>query len=155
MSNDLEIYGIPKGYKDKPHLIKDKECLICYRKFPTLKKKTYNRNGCCRYCSSLILNWKRRTGVYKQCEVCDKLIWYTKGKKPRTCGKRCANILTFIESDKRKNRKTTGRKKYYGVNWLHQRRMARKRDNYKCAKCGIHEDSYGQELSVHHIEPFV
>jgi len=48
-----------------------------------------------------------------------------------------------------------GKKTYYGENWLSQRRKVRKRDNYTCQKCGITEDEYGQELSVHHIIPFV
>jgi predicted HNH restriction endonuclease len=46
-------------------------------------------------------------------------------------------------------------KKYYGENWRKQRREARKRDNYKCVMCGITEEEYGMELSVHHIIPFV
>ena len=46
-------------------------------------------------------------------------------------------------------------KKYYGPNWRAQRRKARKRDNYTCQVCGITEEEYGQELSVHHITPFV
>lgn len=48
-----------------------------------------------------------------------------------------------------------GKKTYYGENWLSQRRKVRKRDNYTCQKCGITEEDYGQELSVHHITPFV
>lgn len=48
-----------------------------------------------------------------------------------------------------------GKEKYYGENWQYQRRKVRKRDNYTCQKCGITEDEYGQELSVHHIMPFV
>ena len=47
------------------------------------------------------------------------------------------------------------RKKYYGENWLNQRRLARERDGYCCQLCEISEDEYGQELSVHHITPFV
>lgn len=47
------------------------------------------------------------------------------------------------------------RKKYYGPDWLTQRRASRKRDDYTCQECGIKEDAYGQELSVHHIKPFV
>lgn len=48
-----------------------------------------------------------------------------------------------------------GKITYYGQNWLLQRRAARKRDNFTCQKCGITELQYGQELSVHHIIPFV
>ncbi|WP_081625671.1 HNH endonuclease [Bacillus sp. 123MFChir2] len=48
-----------------------------------------------------------------------------------------------------------GNRKYYGPNWLNQRREARERDNYMCQRCGITEEEYGQEMSVHHIKPFV
>lgn len=47
-----------------------------------------------------------------------------------------------------------GKITYYGPDWLRQRREARKRDEYACKRCGIHEKEYGQELSVHHIIPF-
>lgn len=43
---------------------------------------------------------------------------------------------------------------YYGPNWINQRRKARKRDNYTCQDCGITEEGYGRELSVHHKIPF-
>jgi 5-methylcytosine-specific restriction endonuclease McrA len=43
---------------------------------------------------------------------------------------------------------------YYGPNWLHQRRLARKRDQFTCQDCGSTEKDYGKELSVHHIIPF-
>lgn len=43
---------------------------------------------------------------------------------------------------------------YYGPNWLSQRKKARERDNFTCQDCGITEEQYGRELSVHHIVPF-
>lgn len=43
---------------------------------------------------------------------------------------------------------------YYGADWKKQRRKARERDHYTCQDCGITEDEYGRELSVHHIIPF-
>ncbi|MBM4762264.1 hypothetical protein GNT69_08125 [Bacillus sp. B15-48] len=43
---------------------------------------------------------------------------------------------------------------YYGPNWLSQRKKARERDSYKCQDCGITEEQYGHELSVHHIVHF-
>lgn len=49
---------------------------------------------------------------------------------------------------------TGGSVKYYGENWHAQRRKARERDGYICQDCGITEDDYGQELSVHHIKLF-
>jgi 5-methylcytosine-specific restriction endonuclease McrA/endogenous inhibitor of DNA gyrase (YacG/DUF329 family) len=48
-----------------------------------------------------------------------------------------------------------GKKTYYGQNWFEQRRRCRDRDDYTCQDCGITENEYGQELSVHHIRPFI
>ena len=44
--------------------------------------------------------------------------------------------------------------KYYGPDWRTQRRRARQRDEHECQECGIHRDSLGRELDVHHIMPF-
>jgi 5-methylcytosine-specific restriction endonuclease McrA len=47
--------------------------------------------------------------------------------------------------------------KNYGPNWRHQRRYARRRDQYRCQICGITEPEYlvehGRQLDVHHITP--
>lgn len=43
---------------------------------------------------------------------------------------------------------------YYGPNWRHQRRKARERDGYVCKDCGISEEDYGIELSIHHKKLF-
>lgn len=43
---------------------------------------------------------------------------------------------------------------YYGSNWLDQARKARKRDNYTCQRCGLHESNLSRKLDVHHIVPF-
>lgn len=46
------------------------------------------------------------------------------------------------------------KKRYYGPNWLIQKEIARKRDNFTCQKCGITEYEINQHLDVHHIQPF-
>lgn len=43
---------------------------------------------------------------------------------------------------------------YYGENWLSQRRLALKRDNYTCQKCGKTKEDLGKNPDVHHIKPF-
>src|SRR4030067_1047660 len=47
-----------------------------------------------------------------------------------------------------------GYEPYYGPNWNIQRNKARQRDNYLCQDCGVSEPVIGQELDVHHINPF-
>lgn len=50
-----------------------------------------------------------------------------------------------------------GREGYYGPNWYRQRRRARRRDEYKCQRCGTgeseHKEEHDEELHVHHITP--
>lgn len=95
-------------------------------------------------------------GKYRLCKVCNKPIWCQPRKTHEYCSKQCKNLAVTIYSWKRNSTMPyTGKKKYYGPNWLMQRRRARKRDQYKCQICGIHEKEYGQELSVHHKKPFV
>jgi hypothetical protein len=47
---------------------------------------------------------------------------------------------------------------YYGPSWPEARRQVRKRDGYKCRRCGTTEKEHikkeGTELHVHHIEKF-
>lgn len=45
-----------------------------------------------------------------------------------------------------------GGKKHYTGGWFNARDKAKERDNYTCVRCGITEQEYGQELSVHHIK---
>lgn len=48
-----------------------------------------------------------------------------------------------------------GGKIYYrGPNWSKQAKAARKRDGYRCQRCGLTEAENGQALDVHHIKPF-
>lgn len=46
----------------------------------------------------------------------------------------------------------------YGPQWWAIRRRILKRDNYRCQECGMTQaeakDEYGEELSVHHIQPY-
>jgi len=50
-----------------------------------------------------------------------------------------------------------GFERYYGPNWVQQRRWARERDDYRCQVCGMtdeeHKEQCGRELEVHHITP--
>lgn len=43
---------------------------------------------------------------------------------------------------------------YYGPNWRTQRKKVGIRDRYTCQDCGLTEEEYGYELSVHYIIPF-
>lgn len=132
----------------------DTECLLCYRKFKIPHNNIGRVTTCCDYCSFVMLGMKKTTGKYHQCKMCDKPVFITDRKRKTTkriyCSRNCANLGWSIYHES----KGTG-KKYYGPNWLNQRRKCRKRDRYKCVDCDISEEEYGKEMSVHHIKPFV
>ncbi len=151
-----DIFEIRDYTKDKRGRLIWISCLICNRDFqiPYIHRKAIKT--CCKYCQELKISWAKNKGKYRLCKVCNKPIWCQPRKTHEYCSKQCKNLAVTIYSWKRNSTMPyTGKKKYYGPNWLMQRRRARKRDQYKCQICGIHEKEYGQELSVHHNKPFV
>ena len=136
-----------KGFKT----FTEKDCVICGHTMnlpPSITIVT-----CCKYCQIVKLTLSKKKGRYTLCRVCDKPVWCQPGKQHSFCSKDCADIGTSIFAHERNIKR--GYRKYYGPNWYSQRRVVRARDNYKCQKCGISEKEYNQELSVHHIKPFV
>jgi len=128
-----------------------RDCVICgYEMYVPAAVK--NITTCSEYCSSSKLRKIKLKGYYSLCEVCDKAIWNQPRKHHKYCSKTCANAATSIFAWERDIKR--GYKKYYGPNWYSQRRRARERDLYQCQKCGISEELYGKQMSVHHIIPF-
>lgn len=81
------------------------------------------------------------------CATCGKHFVrnYSKIKSKDTfCSRQCSSLSQVIP----------GTSEYRGPNWKEQRRKARKRDDYTCQGCGIHQKQYGKALDVHHIVPF-
>lgn len=136
-------------------------CVICSREFQAPKRFGNRISTCSSYCQSVALSLKKMKGAYTLCYVCDKAVWKMptslKAHKRHYCSKKCTDLgwSIYYEQDFGEKKINTGRKKYYGANWLTQRKKARKRDNYTCQRCKITEKEYSQELSVHHIVPFV
>lgn len=150
-------------YTSKQIILK---CEICAKKFHVIPSRL-NREVKPKFCSEECYRESRRIGITPNCK-CDN------------CGKEKYKAPSLLEKHKytfcsyecmgvyyEKNNLFSGENngahigsfdkhgKYYGSNWLQQRRNARKRDNYTCQRCGTHEIDYGMELSVHHIIPFV
>lgn len=153
----MDIFRV-RDYSNNPrnYTLVNRDCVICGREFKVPKCKLKVITTCCAYCQNLALSWKKNLGKYLLCKMCDKPIWTQPKKNHSYCSKDCHNLaMSVIPSENNLGIIQTGRKKYYGSNWLEQRRRARKRDSYKCTDCGISEREYGQELSVHHIKPFV
>ncbi|RKJ32213.1 HNH endonuclease, partial [Butyricicoccus sp. 1XD8-22] len=134
----------------------ERDCIICNKTFSVPFGRRDVVTTCCKYCQSLALAWKKNQGRYLLCKMCDKPIWTMPSRQHKYCSKKCHNLAMSVFPDEMNlDVIQTGRKKYYGSNWLSQRRKARERDNFTCQKCGITEKEYGQELSVHHKTPFV
>jgi 5-methylcytosine-specific restriction endonuclease McrA len=71
--------------------------------------------------------------------------------KTAYCGKECAD--KGHSGEKHPNYKTGTHKDYKGK-WKKQRKKARKRDDYKCQRCGVREDNLERQLDVHHKIPY-
>lgn len=81
------------------------------------------------------------------CGVCGKHFVRNSSKLKHNgtfCSRRCFSLSQVIP----------GTSEYRGPNWNEQKRNARKRDNYTCQGCGVHQNQYGKCLDVHHIVPF-
>ncbi|WP_051359360.1 HNH endonuclease [Paucisalibacillus globulus] len=159
------LYQLKYGHLINQHLRKDVTiiCKTCSKEFIVPK----NRQKTAKYCSKNCLGkangerakvqYKMRTILY--CTNCSKKF----EKKPSAvrvlnfCSIECMGIY-YTESKMFAGANSGtwagGDINYYGPNWLNQRRIVRKRDNYICQDCGVTEKEYGQELSVHHIIPF-
>lgn len=161
--------------KDSRSLTCSKECFIKFKNKDKVKLNCLTCNEIfyepeCRkdigkFCSEKCYRISRRTGIKKtpncKCDVCDSEFYKAKSVQLKHqfnyCSRDC--MAKHYSESKRFSGENSptwngGKKTYYGDNWHSQRRVVRERDNYSCQKCGIKEDEYGMELSVHHIIPF-
>ena len=59
-----------------------------------------------------------------------------------------------VQAGENNNNWRGGRPKYRGADWQKQRRLALKRDNHTCQKCGVKQEDLRCELTVHHKTPY-
>lgn len=158
-------FQIRNGSQINQHLVKKipKVCLICGKEFSVIISRADTAKYCSRNCLG-VENGKRGQIAYRKrtnisCTNCSTEF----EKKPSVvkrwnfCNKECMReYYSKSKSFSGENSPTWkgGDINYYGSNWWEQRRKARKRDDYTCQDCGITEENYGRELSVHHIVPF-
>ena len=161
MSNNKEENNSMFSIRSYPHYKKFEyyECVICQREFPSPLRYSKRLFTCSKYCGKVRNGLLKIKGFYRLCKVCDKPIWVMSchSKTKFFCSQACKSLSqTFCHSLITDGLKT-GAKKYYGPNWIQQRKRARKRDSYTCQNpdCRKTEKEYGQELSVHHKKPFV
>ncbi|MER1984860.1 MAG: HNH endonuclease [Solibacillus sp.] len=159
------IYQLDNGHIMNQHLRKDVEvyCKRCNNKFVV----PLNRANTAKYCSRSCLgkaNGERAKRLLTKkitinCSYChqrfEKKISVIKNLN--FCNADCMGEYYSANKMFSGSNSPTwngGKLNYYGPNWRSQRRKVRLRDNYTCQDCGIKEEEYGQELSVHHIIPF-
>lgn len=145
---------------------KDFECFYCktiFTRKPFQKARTENpfcSQGCYKNAriEKLIDTSRPVTSpiISFTCENCDKVVTLREsqkgGSRLRFCSADCAN--TWHSGENHNNWKGGNYRGYYGSNWTRQRRLARKRDDYTCQRCGISQQDYGKKLDVHHIVRF-
>lgn len=92
-----------------------------------------------------------------ECEWCGDAYedYAHRADRTRWCSSECRHEGVGEINSGENSHLWTGNKEYdRGQNWHTQRRRARKRDDYECQRCGLHEDDHYRQLSVHHITPF-
>lgn len=139
-------------------------CVGCGKEFFVIKSRVQTAKYCDKNCLGKANGERGKVAYRKRVEVpctrCGKMV----EKKPSVvwennyCDRDCM-AAHYAESGMFAGDKSGtwggGKKSYYGETWRPQRRAARERDGYVCQRCGISEEGYGMELSVHHIVPFV
>jgi len=93
------------------------------------------------------------------CDICGKAFTRTPFHIANGEGKFCSNKCRAAWMSQNMSGPNSpywqgGEADYRGANWEKQRKEARKRDRYRCQKCGIHEKKLRRHLDVHHLIPF-
>lgn len=160
--NEFTVYS-----ENRHKMFCSKECLS--QALRAKRKKQYCKN--CgreiidyaytrRYCDACIAEkghiWVKPDRIETQCAYCGKPMAVIKSvyESNTNCycsmecmGKHYSQIYSGENSPSWKGGKSHH---YIGGFWT-VRKLVRKRDNYTCQRCGINEDEYGKQMSVHHI----
>lgn len=108
-----------------------------------------------KYCSAECYGRAQNRQVEKKCTYCGKSVMVKLRHNRKNPERSFCNMICRAKWAVGANNPAWrgGYEPYYGENWEHQRRAARKRDKYTCQHCGKTEKENGQELDVHHIIP--
>lgn len=98
------------------------------------------------YCSNACANDQRKRQVTVECVGCGETFERRASLDTEYCSMACWGEDTGANHER-----------FYRSRWHKQRRKAMRRDDHRCAVCGIsneeHEQRFGQELDVHHRIP--
>lgn len=108
-----------------------------------------------KYCSMACASIPLRIRVKVTCLHCGTVSERQKGWAKQAnvhfCNRECRNAY---QSGPTHPKWRGGAIEWRGSDWLRQSAAARKRDGYRCQRCGITQAETGQTLDVHHIVPF-
>jgi len=132
-------------------------CNNCGKEFECYPSQ--NRKYCSKSCASRDRNYnninysKENNKIKTTCNNCGKEFEYRKSRtKGKYCSRTCANkYRSKPESELKEFRDFRRSRK-----WRRVRKVIKKRDNYTCQECGIHEAFLTDDwkyLEVHHIVP--
>lgn len=142
------------------------KCTQCGKEYKTKRRNLkYSRKFCSLECLATFKSENfsgKNSHSYKKikraCGNCQKEIWippHRNKMKYVYCDKNCmANHYKARLKGNSNPHWKGGKLRYYGEDWLNQRRLCRERDNYQCQRCGRTEKENLEELSIHHIVPF-
>lgn len=136
----------------KRHATPRRQCDKCGKEFTVKKSKVDTGRGkyCSKACWSERANWK-----ISECPICHKKTRVRENDKRRYCSYKCHGMhLAQTISGENSVHWKGGHEDARGANWRQQRKLARKRDGYKCQNCGKTQKQNGRSLDVHHIRPF-
>lgn len=135
-----------------------RECENCHKAFNVFERS--KQRFCSISCRSEWMKLNRKSKkIERRCQICEKsfsvIPAVAKNGLGIVCSWECFKVWASETRVGENNPKWRGGcRKYYGPNWVKQRRAARKRDNYTCQRCGRTQEQLGKSLDVHHIIRF-
>lgn len=146
---------------NKGQILYECKCVVCGEKFKSTYQHTKTCSDKCLFKlreinSSGKNNPNYKGPVTKKCAYCGKEFSYPRAEAPKKyCSKHC-QIWGSARNRRKENhwRFKGDPKRDRGPNWNEQKTKARRRDNYQCQNCGVHESELNELLSVHHIKPY-
>jgi 5-methylcytosine-specific restriction endonuclease McrA len=144
-------------------------CAVCGEEYLVHPSSKERRKTCSKSCLYKLRSQRMKTPknpLYKnaklhgKCIVCGKEFTYynclvKKGATRKCCSKKCSNKHQSVKYSGANSFSWLGGDiRYYGPNWNVSQERARKRDNYTCQICGVHESDLRRFLDVHHKKPF-
>lgn len=146
---------------DKKAVFKCEWCSVEFEEW-AYRKPRFCSNQCrSEYAARLPKPWQRRPENFVEltCEVCGKSYTVHRaqvtGRKSRFCSVLCrAEWTSKVRSGAGNVNYRGGTVRYRGRNWDRQKRIAVKRDGYKCQVCGKKLGRTKWDWAVHHIKPY-